>query len=104
MATRRIHGAHGGALGGVLVKNRYQTRSTEIVADREGSESRDAVSSESGIAQGLRVRRAETTADSHGANVPVDAETPIDWASSVNEGKAAMAREFLNVCRNSVTT
>ena len=103
MAARRIHGAHSGTVGGVLVENRDETRSAEIVADQEGSESRDAVSSESGIAQGLCVRRTETTVDSYGPNVPVDAKTPIDWAPAVNEGKAAVAREFLNICWNSVT-
>ena len=103
MPARRIHGAHSGAVGGVLVENRHQTRSAEIVADQEGSESRDAVSSESGIAQSLCVRRTETTVDSHGANVPVDTKTPIDWASAVNKGQAAVARKFLDICRNSVT-
>jgi hypothetical protein len=103
MAARRINGAHSGTVGGVLVENRHQTRSAEIVADQEGSESRDAVSSESGIAQGICVRRTETTADSHGANVSVNAKTPIDWTSAVNKGKAAVAREFLDICRNSVT-
>src|SRR5580658_4985440 len=103
MAARRIHGAHSGTVGGVIVENRDQTRSAKIVADQEGSKSRDAVSSESGIAQGLCVRRTETTVDSHGANVPVDAKTPIDWASAVNKGEAAVAREFFDICRNSAT-
>src|SRR5579872_2692309 len=102
MAARRIHGAHGGTVGGVLVEDRHQTRSAEIVADQEGRESRDAVSSERGIAQGLCVRRTETTVDRDGPNVPANAKTPIDRASAVNESKAAVAREFLNICRNSV--
>ena len=103
MPARRIHGAHSGAVGGILIEKRHQARGAEIVADQEGSESRDAVSSESGVAQGLRVRCTETAVDGYGANVPVNAETPIDWASAVNKGKAAMAREFLDIRRNSVT-
>src|ERR1700719_3796237 len=102
MAARRIHGAHSGAIGGKLVENRHQARGAEIVADQEGSESRDAVSSESGLAQGLCVRGTETTVDGHGANVPVNAETPIDWASAMYKGEAAVAREFLDIRRNSV--
>src|ERR1700726_4106937 len=103
MAARRIHGAHSGTFGGKLVENRHQARGAEIVADQEGSESRDAISSESGIAQRLCVRCTETTVDGHGANVPVNAETPIDWAPAVNKGKAAVAREFLDIRGNSVT-
>src|SRR5260370_16981611 len=102
MAARRIHGGHSGAVGGILVENRQQARGAEIVADQEGSESRDAVSSESGVAQGLCVRCTETTVDGHGANVPVNAETPIAWASAVNKGKAALPREFLDIRRRSL--
>lgn len=103
MAARRIHGARSGAVGGMVVENRHQARGAQIVADQEGSESRDAVSSESGVAHGLCVRCTETAVDGHGANVAVDAETPIDWASAVNKRKAAVAREFLDIRRNSVT-
>src|SRR5271169_3213424 len=99
MAARGIHGARGGAVGGILVENRHQAGGAQIVADQEGSESRDAVSSEGGVAHGLCVRCAETTVDGDGANVAVDAETPIDWASAVNKGKAAVAREFLDIRR-----
>src|SRR6476620_8406598 len=103
MAARGIHGARSGAVGGMVVENRHQARGAQIVADQEGSESRDPVSSESGVAHGLCVRCTETTVDGHGANVAVDAEPPIDWASAVNERKAAVAREFLDIRRSSVT-
>ena len=78
---------------------RAERRSSLI---KKVASSRDAVSSESGLAQGLCVRGTETTVDGHGANVPVNAETPIDWASAMNKGEAAVAREFLDIRRNSV--
>ena len=73
-----------------------------MVADQEGRESRYTVSGESGVAYRFCIRCTETTVDGYDANVPVNAETPIDWASAVDEGEAAVVREFLDIRRNSV--
>src|SRR6516165_7561496 len=103
MEARRIHGPHSRPVCGILVEDRLQARGAEVVVNQEGSEPRDTVSSEGRIAQGLCVRCTETTVHDHSANVPVNAETPIDGASAVNKGKAAVGREFIDIGWNSVT-
>src|SRR5579871_5377340 len=103
MPARRIHRAHSGTVCGILAENRHQTRGAEIVADQEGSESRNAVSGESGVTQRFRVRGSETAVDGYGTNVSVNVETPIACAPPVNKGKAAVLREFVDICGNSVT-
>src|SRR6202020_1607674 len=102
MAARRIHGADGGAVGGIPAENGLQACGAQVVADQESREPGDAVPGERGVAHRLRVRRTEATVNGHRAYVPVDRETPIDRASTVNEMQAAIPRQFLDVLWNAM--
>ena len=102
--ARRIHGAHSGAVGGVLIEKRHQARGVKIVAIRKVASLAMPYPVRVASWTAAASRCTETTHDGRGANVPVNAETPIDWVSAVEQRLGSGGARVLDIRRNAVTS